>query len=334
VTPIGIFGAGAIGGYLGVRLAAGGAPVRMVARASMVAELGGLEAKDLEGEYAGGGPLEAAEDPAVLADVKICFVTVKARDSASAGRILGDVLPSDAVIVSLQNGLRNPAVMHEASGRRVLAGMVAFNVVKEGLRFRKLTSGPVAIEACEEARALAPVFDAAGELYEVREDIRAIQAGKLLLNLNNGVCAATGLRVLDSLLDRDSRMVFAECVREGRAAFKAAGMPVASFGPMTPALVEHGLRLPTFLFTRVARKMMTIDPEARSSTLQDLDRGKPTEIDELNGEIVRTANEVGTHAPANAFVVEQVHRLERGDGVPLTPQALRAGATRMPEHGR
>lgn len=321
---IGIFGAGAIGGYLGVRLAAGGARVRMLGRGDLVTAAPRLQAADLGKPFVGGGDLEIAGDPAVLEGASICLLTVKARDTEAAGKQLAELLPRGAAVVSLQNGLRNAEVLRRVCGsHQVLAGMVTFNVVRDGPRFKKATSGPVMVEAAAPAAQLAPAFKAAGESFVQRKDIEAIQAGKLLLNLNNGVCAATGLSVLESVKDTDSRWVFAECIREGLIALRGVGRPVASIGVLSPALIERALRLPEFIFTRVARKMLTIDPAARSSTLQDLERGKPTEIDELNGEILRLAGQAGLAAPVNQVIVARVRERERHEGGPVTPATLR-----------
>ena len=137
-----------------------------------------------------------------------------------------------------------------------------------------------------------------------------LQTAKLLLNLNNGVCAATGLSIAESVRSRELRRYFSLCITEGLAATKAAAMPVARIGRLAPPLIARLLRLHDFVFTRLAGSFVKIDPEARSSTLQDLERGKTTEIDYLNGEVVRIAEANGLRAPANKVIVEAVHELE------------------------
>ena len=70
--------------------------------------------------------------------------------------------------------------------------------------------------------------------------------------------------------------------------------------------------------------MMTIDPQARSSTLQDLERGVPTEIDDLNGQIVQLAKQADTSAPANQAIYDRVKYLEKNPGEFLSPEELYA----------
>ena len=87
------------------------------------------------------------------------------------------------------------------------------------------------------------------------------------------------------------------------------------------------LKLPTPLVRLVLGAQLKLDPESRASMWVDLERGRPTEVDMLNGEIVRLAKAHGTDAPLNRRLVELVHEAERaGQGSPgLGPKALREG---------
>lgn len=320
---VGFFGAGAIGGYVGVRLSAGGTPVVLVGRRSLVDDAPRLEAADLDGRFVRPRPdLEVTERAEALSDVDVCFVTVKAADTKDAGACLQEILRPDAVVVSLQNGLQNVERLRTSGlTREVLPAMVTFNVVRDGPRFAKATSGPLMVSTHPRMAALLRSFSEAKEPLSLRRDMRAVQVGKLLLNLNNGVCAATGLPIVASLGDPDGRWLFSECIVEGLRVMRAANERIASIGILSPPLIARALRLPTPVFTRVARRMMTIDPAARSSTLQDLDRGRTTEIDDLNGEIARRAGR--DRAPVNTLITEVVHAIEREQGPHLSASTLR-----------
>ena len=74
--------------------------------------------------------------------------------------------------------------------------------------------------------------------------------------------------------------------------------------------------MPTFIVKLVTAAQMKVDPEARSSMWEDLQRGRPTEVDWLNGEIVDLARKVGVDAPLNARIVALVHEAEGGTGSP------------------
>src|SRR5690606_3121227 len=99
------------------------------------------------------------------------------------------------------------------------------------------------------------------------------------------ICAATGLSISESLRSRDARWCFARCLREGIEVMRAAGLKPARVTVVPPRLIAALMVLPDEVVLRVARAIVDVDPRARSSTLQDLDRGRLTEIDELNGAI-------------------------------------------------
>lgn len=340
---VGVLGAGAIGGYLGVRLSAAGASVCLVGRRSLVQQRERLHAIALDGTPVRPDPtLEVADDPGALDQSDVVLVTVKSRDTAEAGAVLARYVPEDATIVSFQNGLSNAATLREPLGARVVAGMVSFNVVREddGTTFRQLTRGPLVAGTGQglhagRMRALAELFEGGGLALRLHDAIDDVLAGKLLLNLNNGICAATGSTIVDSLRSPDSRWCLSRCMLEGLTALRAAGHRPATVIGLPPAIIARALRLPNAILLRVAKKLVAADPDARSSTLQDLDAGKPTEVDELNGAIVALARAQGRTAPANATVVEVVHALERASGSaePLpfvTPAELRR---RIQQHG-
>lgn len=328
---VGIYGAGAIGGYVGVKLSAAGLPVVMIAREELVRRAGELECTDVRGAATRPrSDLAVSADARELAGVDLCLVTVKSSDTEAAARALDDVLSADCAVVSLQNGLGNARVLRQRLGaREVAGGVVTFNVTREGpARFRQSTSGTILIGPTSRSIALARALAARGEHAEVRADIEDVMAGKLLLNLNNGVCAATGLGIAASLRDRDARWVFSRCITEGVRALRAAGLRPARVAALGPRTIARVMALPDAIVHRLARVLIRVDESARSSTLQDLERGRRTEIDELNGAIVRLAEERGGRAPANAEVTRLVRELERAAlaGEPLchvSPRALR-----------
>lgn len=333
---IGVFGAGAIGCFVGLRLSAAGERVTLLGRASLVAAEGSLHAVPITGPPARpGADLTVTQDPADLADVDVCLVTVKSRDTEDAGRALAEVLRPDALVVSLQNGLSNPPTLRKAlpgdASERVIAAMISYNVFRDDDHaYRQATTGPIVAErgrgrGAETMRRLAEAMRKAGDEVELSDDMPSVAAGKLLLNLNNGICAATGLTIAESLRSRDARWCFAACMREGLRVMKAAGVTPAKVVALPPSIIARMLGLPNFIVLAVARKMVQVDPRARSSTLQDVLAGKPTEIDDLCGAVVALAKTAGVPAPKNAALVEIVHGLEGKTPPPfVSAAALRA----------
>jgi len=131
-----------------------------------------------------------------------------------------------------------------------------------------------------------------------------VQWGKLLLNLNNPVNALSNLPLRQELLDRDCRRVFAALQTEALRVMARAGIAPAQVTAVSPTLLPHVLRLPNWLFTRLAKRMLQIDAKARSSMWDDLEAGRVTEIDALSGAVVRLAAQQGMEAPLNARMCE------------------------------
>ena len=148
---VGVFGAGAIGCYLGGRLQCSGVPVVYVGRGSVLAELAaaGLHLTDYQGydRHLPAAELTATEDSSALRGCDVVLVTVKGMGTAQAAQQLKPDLSPGAVVVSFQNGVRNPEILANELGDRALAAMVQFNVVRKGNgHFHHGTSGTLVVQ--------------------------------------------------------------------------------------------------------------------------------------------------------------------------------------------
>src|SRR6266702_2975515 len=135
--------------------AGSGRRVALLARPRVIQEIegNGLQLTNFEGlaRNIPSSALTLSEDPRILGNAGVVLVTVKSADTAGMADIIARHAPADAVIVSLQNGVGNVAVLREKlRGRRVLGGMVPFNVIALGNgRFHRATSGDIVIERDE-----------------------------------------------------------------------------------------------------------------------------------------------------------------------------------------
>ena len=301
-----VMGAGAIGCHLGGRLQAAGVPVVFVGRPRVLASLHaqGLTLTDLDG-----GKLHIAADalalheqvPSGLAPALV-LLAVKSGATAEAAALLGASLPAGTAVVSMQNGLSNAAVARNAApGLRWLAGMVPYNVAELAPgHYHRGTTGALAAEDDPVLRALQSDFARAGLPLQLHADLRAVQWGKLLLNLNNPVNALSGQPLRAQLMDRGYRQCLAALQTEALDVLRGAGIAPAQVGALPPHRIPTLLRLPTPLFKLIAARMLRIDPKARSSMADDLAQGRVTEIDALCGEVVRLAESQGRSAPISA----------------------------------
>jgi 2-dehydropantoate 2-reductase len=327
--PIGIAGAGSIGCFVGGMLAAGGRRVALLARPRVIAEIEGhgLRLTSFDGfdQRLAASQLTSSENPSVFSDAAAVLVTVKSADTAGMAEIIASHAPSDAVIVSLQNGVGNAALLREKlPGRRVLGGMVPYNLIALGEgRFHRATSGDIVIE--RDDAGTAEKLSVPGLTMRATDNIAGVQWGKLLFNLNNALNALADLPLRTQLSQRPWRALYADQVAEALAAIKAEGIRPVSAAPLPLSLMPPLLRLPDALFGIVLGRTMKIDPEARSSMWEDLQRGRRTEIDYLQGVITEIAARRGLAAPLSRRIVELIRKAEAdGKGSPgLTPEQVR-----------
>ena len=325
---VSIIGAGSIGCYIGGRLAAAGARVHLVGRARIGREIEahGLTLTDYRGAEIHVAPGDAAFDtePHAAARAAAVLVTVKSAATREGGKELRAVLPEGALVVSFQNGIGNAAVLRqELPGRTVLTGMVPFNVLSRGEgRFHQGSSGDLEVERHPRLDRLLPAFARAGLPLVLRDDILEVQWAKLLLNLNNPINALSNLPLRDELSSRAYRRCLALAQREGLSLLDAAGIAPARLTKVPARWIPTLLGLPDPIFRRVAAPMLAIDPLARSSMWEDLEAGRRTEIDWINGEVVRLAEGLGRRAPVNARLVELIRAAEAGERRAFSGEAL------------
>jgi 2-dehydropantoate 2-reductase len=326
--PIGVAGAGSIGCFVGGMLAASGRKVALLARPRVIGEIeaNGLRLTSFEGfdRTIAASELTLSEDPKIFADVSAVLVTVKSADTAEIADIIAKHAPEDAVIVSLQNGVGNVSVLRQRlPGRRVLAAMVPFNVVAPGEgRFHRATSGDIMVE--QDDADTAGWLSVSGLKMRATGNIAGVQWGKLLVNLNNALNALSGLPLRRQLADRRWRRLFADQVAEGLAAIRAEGIAPVSPTPVPSGWTPSLLRLPDPIFQMLLGRTMKIDPEARSSMSEDLQRGRRTEIDYLQGVVVELAERHGLEVPLSRRIVALIKSAEAaGKGSPgLTPEQI------------
>lgn len=326
---VGIAGAGAIGCFCGGRLLAIGAAVKMVGRERIRKELADhdLTLGDFEEPpvTVPKSKVAIAGDPEFLADCDVIVVAVKSSQTAEVGKDLARVLGNkNTIVISFQNGVRNADVLRkELPNAIVLGGIVGFNVIGAGNGvFKRTTTGPLTIEAHDDprVRALESLLKKAGFLTDVTTDIRAHQWAKLVSNVNNAIGALTDAPTQKLLFDSRYRKIMRAVIAETIRVMDLAKIRPAKVGPIPVRFFPMLLALPTPILKVAMRAQLKVDPEARSSMWQDLSLGRLTEVDELNGEIVKLAQAHGGDAPINRRIVDLVHEVEqRRSGSPKMP---------------
>ena len=293
---IGVMGAGAIGCYYGAMLARAGNEVALVGRAqhveAMLRDGLRLEAKSLDVRL----PVAASTQADVLDGASLVLFCVKSPDTEAAGRAMAPHLGRDAQILSLQNGVDNAERLSAVLDREVIPAVVYVATEMAGPGHVKHNGrGELVIGASPASAQVAGVLRAAGIGVELSDNVIGALWAKLIVNCAyNALSAITRLPYGKLVAQPGVPEVMEDVVDECLAVAKAAGVEV-------PGDMHEAAR-------RIAQTM----PAQFSSTAQDLARGKPTEIDYLNGFVVRKGAALGVATPANRVLHSLVKALESG----------------------
>jgi 2-dehydropantoate 2-reductase len=307
-----IVGVGGVGGYYGARLQAAGQDVSFLARGSNLEALrrDGLTVESVHGgvrlprvhAVAGGdeaGPVDAA------------LVCVKTYDNEPAALSMTGAVGADTAVCSLQNGVDNESFFAERFPEAAILGGVARieawldapGLVRQKGPLQDLAVGPFDPSGRYAAEALAAAFEGTGVPVAVVNDVRSALWFKLL-----GICGVGGVTAFcrcpmgPAREDPDLRALMVAVFEEVQAVADALGIALP---PNAAAILSVGID--------------ALDPTLKSSMCRDVERGRPLEIEALNGAVVRAGEAAGVPTPANRRIANEL--------LPLHQEALgRRGA--------
>jgi 2-dehydropantoate 2-reductase len=291
---VAVLGAGAVGSYFGATLARAGTAVTLIGRPVHVAaiERDGLRVLQDGGEWQ--ARVNASTEVAAARDADVVLVAVKSPDTTAAAQALSPHLHAQARIVSLQNGVDNAARIAAVLPQPVYAAVVYVGTYMDGPgRVRHTGRGDLVIgmprelagrgDAAGDLRRIAAMFEAAGVRCPVAPDIEVALWTKLTLNCAfNAISALGQSRYGRMAASVPVRTVMEAAVRETVAVARADGVPLDA-GELVAATWT--------LAAAMAQQY--------SSTAQDVQRGKPTEIDALNGYVAQRGAALGVPTPVN-----------------------------------
>jgi len=308
MSRITIFGAGSIGCYLGGRMVEGGASVRFIGRdryKNAIAE-SGLSLSQFEGPLTRLSDIDFQTDVSALAGSDIIGLCVKSQDTAEAAALIQKHAPT-AWVISFQNGVSNLPTLRAALPNACISGaVVPFNVTSPAPgHFHRGTAGDLIIGP-DVPDALLASFKHAEIVVQVVNDIEGHLWAKLLVNLNNALNALSGGPLRDGLMQRGYRRVLVKMIEEGLSVAEAENVTVATFNGRHPSALIKMMSKPDWLYRIIMDRIAKIDKTARSSMLDDLELGRASELDYLQGEIVRRAQRLGLHVPVNRAVMAAV----------------------------
>lgn len=308
-----VAGAGALGSVLGGFLRRAGHDVTLLGRAPHLDAIArdGLAIDGIWGAHAVRGFTLATDVAALHGPYAAVLVTVKSFDTAAVSRAVAPLLATDGVMISLQNGLGNVEHLEAAVGpARALGARVIFGTVLPAPGHARVTvfADPIALGALRpgvhperdaQARRWVEIFDRAAIPTVYTEQLEAMLWAKVFYNAALNPLGALLSLHYGALPDHaDSRAIMDAAITEAFAVARAEGValpwPDADayraefYGRLVPATADH-----------------------RSSMLQDLERGRPTEIDAINGAVWRRGARRGMATPVNELLTRLIHRRQR-----------------------
>lgn len=291
---IAVMGAGAVGCYYGGLLARAGHTVTLIARPSHVQAIAAhglrLQTATSDEHIA----LNANSDVAALKDAELVLFCVKSSDTESAGAQMKAYLRKDATVLSLQNGVDNAQRLQAVLSQDVIATVVYVATAMAGPgHVQHFGRGDLVLGQHARSEQLAQLLSEAGIPSTVSNNVQGALWTKLIINCTYNAASAITQRPYGELVQQPGmwqlmRSAHDECI----AVAQAAG--VALDAPLWP-MIEN-----------IARTMQG----QYSSTAQDLQKNKATEIDHLNGFIVRQGQQLGVSTPVNAALQTLVKALQ------------------------
>lgn len=305
---VAVMGAGAVGCYFGAMLARAGHAVTLIGRPQHVEAVNRrglyLDSKSFQEHV----PMSASTDAAAVAGSDVVLFCVKSSDTEAAGRQIAPHLGEKTVLLTLQNGVDNAERLQAALPQEVIPAVVYVATEMAGAGHVKHHGrGDLVIGASASSEAIAAQLIAAGVPVTVSDNANGELWVKLIVNCAYNAISAISRMPYGQMVEGDGvPAVMDDVVMECLAVAKAAGVIVPGDVRVSVPGIAGAMK------------------EQFSSTAQDLMRGKPTEIDHLNGYVVRKGAALGVPTPVNRVLHSLVKLLE-------SKAVTQAGAA-TPEH--
>lgn len=315
---IAVIGAGAIGSVIGGLLSKAGEDVTLIGRKPHVDAINknGLILEAESGKTV--IQVKAAENLDFTPD--LALLTVKTQDVESSVR-KAQLFLSGAQVVTMQNGVQSDDIVAGVLGKEnIISGIVLLNIgflepgkaeYSKVLSKTALLIGEPFSAKGKRLQSLSTLFNKALPT-DISDDIRGAHWTKLLQNLNNGVPAVTGLPIQEGNQYSQIRELNIKLMKEGLEVIKIAGIKTAPVPGFTVSLIETIAKMPLAESSSMLKNIIESLGKlpVLGSTLQSIKRGKSTEIDYLNGEIVNLGKKAGIPTPVNSLIVGLVHQVE------------------------
>lgn len=319
---IAIYGAGSLGTILGAFISKAGMAIELINRNKAHVEALQTKGAQVVGTMQFCQPVIAYTPEEMNGQYDILFLMTKQQHNAEVVKMLKNYLAPDGVLVTFQNGLPEMQIAAVLGEERVLGCTVAWGATLQSPGVCELTSEPDALSfslgAISDKRSKH--FDKVKELLEmmgtvdVEENFLGTRWSKLLINAAfSGMSAVLGCTFGEAAGPRESRRIVQALIKECIDVCQAGGIRIEPVqGKDIVKLLNYTNPLKRAFSFFIIPIAIRKHAKLKASMLQDLEKGKLTEVDAINGAVSEYGRKVGCPTPMNDRVVEIIHNIEQG----------------------
>ena len=318
-----IYGAGSLGTILGAFISKAGEPVELINRNKAHVEALNASGAKVVGTMQFEQKVTAYTPDQMSGEYDIIFLMTKQQNNKEVVQMLKGFLAQDGVLVTFQNGLPEMQIASVLGEDRVLGCTVAWGATMQSPGVCELTSEPDALSFSlgSISSTRSRHFDKVKELLEkmgtvdVEDNFIGTRWSKLLINAAfSGMSAVLGCTFGEAAGPKESRRIVQALIKECIDVCAAGGIRIEPVqGKDIVKLLDYKgpvkKALSFFIIPLAIRKHARL----KASMLQDLEKGKLTEVDAINGAVSDYGRKVGVPTPMNDKVVEIIHGIERGE---------------------
>ncbi len=320
---VAIYGAGSLGTILGAYISKAGVAIELINRNKAHVEALQTQGAKVVGTVDFTQPVVAYTPAEMSGTYDIIFLMTKQQHNPEVVAMLRPYLAEDGVLVTFQNGLPEVQIAEILGEERVLGCTVAWGATLQSPGVCELTSAPDALSfslgAITEKKNKH--FDHVKKLLEhmgtvdVEENFLGTRWSKLLINAAfSGMSAVLGCTFGEAAGPKESRRIVQALIKECIDVCKAGGIRIEPVqGKDIVKLLDYSNALKRAFSFFIIPIAIRKHAKLKASMLQDLEKGKLTEVDAINGAVSATGRKVGCPTPMNDRVVEIIHRIEQGE---------------------
>ena len=320
---VAIYGAGSLGTILGAYISRGGEKIELINRNKAHVEALQTRGAHITGTVQFVQPVVVYTPTEMSGKYDIVFLMTKQQHNAEVVAMLKDYLADDGVLVTFQNGLPELQIADIIGEERVIGCTVAWGATMQQAGVCELTSSPDALSFSLGSISASRNhhFDKVKQLLElmgkvdVEDNFIGSRWSKLLINASfSGMSAVLGCTFGEAAKPKSSRRIVQALIKECIDVCKAGGIRIEPVqGKDIVKLLDYNNALKRAFSSFIIPIAIRKHAKLKASMLQDLEKGKLTEVDAINGAVSAFGRKVGCPTPMNDRVVDIIHRIERGE---------------------